>query len=93
MHPDREEDGMSNSPPRTGLLPDIGLSVALLLALPLAGCGNPGEGTVQVSPNSRHLGADPVTKQRPGTSGVKSKGTLEPAEPGKLPPGRGRASD
>jgi hypothetical protein len=93
MHSDREGDGMSDSPPRRGLLPTIGLSVALLLTLPLAGCGNPGEGTVQVSPNSRHLGADSVTKQRPGAGGFKSVGTPEPAEPGKLPPGRGRASD
>jgi hypothetical protein len=60
--------------------------------LPLGGCGHPAEGTVQVAPESRHLGTDPVTKVRRGVNSSELKDPAAPAEPGKLGPGRGRAS-
>ena len=69
------------------------LMLAVLLgSLPFLGCGNPGEGTIQIPPGARHLGTDAVTKQRPD-AGKYKKAAPAPAEPGKLPPGRGRMSE
>jgi hypothetical protein len=68
------------------------LALALiLLPLPITGCGYQAEGTVQVDPAARRLGTDPVTKERPDAKKYKQT-ELAPVEPGKLPPGRGRAS-
>ena len=54
------------------------------------GCGHSAEGTVQIDPSARRLGTDPVTKERRDAKKYTKPG-LAPVEPGKLPPGRGRA--
>jgi hypothetical protein len=84
---------MSDSPLKRSGVPAAWALAALLGAIPLAGCGHPAEGTVQVAPEARHLGADPVTKQLRGAGRFKPKDAPGPVEPGKLPPGRGRMSD
>ena len=84
---------MPESPLKRRRAPVAWALAALLGAPPLAGCGHPAEGTVQVAPESRHLGADPVTKQLRGAERFKPKDAPGPVEPGKLPPGRGRMSD
>ena len=57
------------------------------------GCGNPGKGTIPIPSRARHLGTDPVTKQRLGAEEYKPKAVPAPVEPGKLPPGRGRGGE
>ena len=81
---------MNCSPFKRIRIKGISMLAVLLGSLPIPGCGNPGQGTVQVGPSARHLGTDPVTKQRPGIEKLKSKAEPGPVEPGKLPPGRGR---
>jgi hypothetical protein len=72
--------------------PGAAVAVAsLVLSLPLTGCGHPAEGTVHIDPSARRLGTDPVTKERADAKKYKQT-DLAPVEPGKLPPGRGRAS-
>jgi hypothetical protein len=67
---------------------------ALLGPLLLAGCGNPGEGTIQTAPSARHRTADPVSKVRAGVRSWEAKGpSAIPGEPGKLGPARGRRGD
>ena len=66
------------------------LLAGLLGALPVPGCNNSGQGTVQVDPGARHLGTDSVTKPRRDFENVKPQADPGPVEPGKLPPGRGR---
>ncbi len=68
----------------------LALSLTLLL-LPIPGCGHPAEGTIQIDPAARRLGTDPVTRERRDAKKYKQI-KLGPVEPGKLPPGRGRAS-
>ncbi len=67
--------------------------VVMLGSFPFLGCGNPGEGTIQVAPRARRLGSDPVTKQRPDAEKYKPKAVPVPVVRGKLPPGRCRMSD
>ena len=63
---------------------------AILGLLPLAGCDNPGT----IPPIGRRRTADPVQKVRRGIDPSKAKNPVaSPGEPGKLPPGRGRAMD
>jgi hypothetical protein len=83
---------MSESLLKRGRSPVVWALAALLGLLPLGGCGHPAEGTVQVAPESRHRGTDPATKVRRGVDPSKLKDPSAPAEPGKLGPGRGRAS-
>jgi hypothetical protein len=84
---------MSESPPKRIRVTTAWALAALLGALPLAGCGHPAEGTVQIAPGARHLGADPVTKQRRDAAKSRPKDAPVAVEPGKLPPGHGRMSD
>jgi hypothetical protein len=59
--------------------------------LSLPGCGDPAQGTVQVAPQSRHLGTDPVTKLRRGVDPSKVDARANRDRAGTLPRGRGRA--
>ena len=65
----------------------------MLLSLPPQGCGHPAEGTVQIDPSARRVGTDPVTKERRDAQKYKRPVPASSGESGKLPPGRGRASD
>jgi hypothetical protein len=68
--------------------------MVVLGSLPAAGCGQSALGTIQVAPEARHRGTDPVAKERRDARRWKAKSvTAKYAEPGKLSPGRGRASD
>ena len=74
--------------------PAVVALAALLGPLPLAGCGNPGEGTIQTAPSARHRMADPVYKVRAGVRSSEAKGPdAIPGEPGKLGAARGRTGD
>ena len=87
-----EEGELARSPRKRSRLPTVWVLGALLGLLPLGGCGHPGEGTVQVAPESRHRGTDQATKVRRGMNPAKLQDPSAPAEPGTLGPGRGRAS-
>ena len=67
------------------------LALAVLLGSPpMAGCGDP----ETVAPIAGRRTADPVQKVRRGIDPSKLKNpSASPGEPGKLPPGRGRAMD
>ena len=60
--------------------------VVMLGSFPFLGCGNPGEGMVHVAAGARHLGPDPVTKQRLDAEKYKPKTAPVPVERGKLRP-------
>jgi hypothetical protein len=83
---------MSYSPLKRSRVLAAWVLVALIGPLSLGGCGHPAEGTVQIATESRHLGTDPVQKVSRGVDRLKLKDPSAPAEPGKLGPGRGRAS-
>jgi hypothetical protein len=85
-----EEHEMSELLLKSGRLPVAWALVALLGPLSLEGCDNPGT----VPPIGRRRAADPVQKVRRGVDPSKVKNpSAATSEPGKLPPGRGRAMD
>jgi hypothetical protein len=85
-----EEDEMSESLIKRGRLPVAWALVALFGLLPLEGCDNPGT----IAPIAGRRTADPVQKVSRGVDPSKVKDpSASPREPGKLPPGRGRAMD
>jgi hypothetical protein len=92
MRSPHEEGELARSLRRRSRLSAVWVLGALLELLPLGGCGQPGEGTVQVAPESRHRGTDQATKVKPGVNPAKLQDPSAPTEPGKLGPGRGRAS-
>jgi hypothetical protein len=86
-----EEDEMSCLPLKMHRVKTIILATAIMLgSLPLVGCDNPGT----MAPIAGRRAADPVQKVRRGIDPSKLKNpSASPGEPGKLPPGRGRAMD
>ena len=82
---------MSCSPFKRTRINELLMLAVLLGSFPFLGCGKPGEATIQIPPGARHLGTDPVTKQR-RDAGKYKKAAQDPVAPGKLPPGRGRMS-
>ena len=85
-----EEDEMSRSPLKKNCVNATLALAAVLGLLPLVGCDNPGA----LPPIGRRRTADPVQKVRRGVDPAKVKNPVaSPGEPGKLPPGRGRAMD
>jgi hypothetical protein len=86
-----EEDEMSCLSLEKHRVKTMILALAILLgSLPLVGCDNPGT----IPPIAGRRMADPVQKVRRGIDPSKLKDpSASPAEPGKLPPGRGRAMD
>ncbi len=79
-------DGEMSGPPFKAGRGIAALVVAALVgALPLEGCSNPGEGAAQVTPGSGNSGEDPGTEQGPGVGKIKSKGPPQPVEISKLP--------
>jgi hypothetical protein len=90
MRSQHEEDEMPRSPHRRSRVPAVLALVVLLGSLSLVGCGDP----ATIPPIPRRRTADPVQKVRRGIDPAKVKNPAAgPAEPGKLPPGRGRAID
>ena len=92
MRSPHEEGELARSLPKRSRISAVWVLVAHVGLLPLGGCGHPGEGTVQVAPESRHRGTDQATKVRRGVNPAKLQDPSAPAEPGTLGPGRGRAS-
>jgi hypothetical protein len=85
-----EEDEMSCSPLKKNCANATLALAAVLGLLLLEGCDNPGA----LPPVGRRRTADPVQKVRQGVDPAKVKNPVaSPGEPGKLPPGRGRAMD
>jgi hypothetical protein len=90
MRSQHEEDEMACSLPKRSRITAVLALAALLGSLPLEGCDNPGT----IPPIGRRRTTDPVQKVRRGVNPSKVKNpAASPAEPGKLPPGRGRAMD
>jgi len=71
---------MSRSPLKRNRANQLLMLAVLLGTSQFLGCGNPGEGTVQVPPGARRFRTDPVTKKRPDAEKYKKA----------APPGRGR---
>jgi hypothetical protein len=85
-----EEDEMACSLLKRSRVPAVLVIAAPLGLLLLAGCENPGT----IPPIAHRRTADPVQKVRRGIDPSKLKNpSASPGEPGKLPPGRGRAMD
>ena len=81
---------MSRSPLKKNCVNATLALAAVLGLLPLEGCDNPGS----IPPIGRRRAADPVQKVRRGVDPSKVKNpSAATSEPGKLPPGRGRAMD
>jgi hypothetical protein len=81
---------MSRPPLRSRCILAVLVIAAPLGLLPLVGCDNPGT----LPPIAHRRTADPVQKVRRGVDPSKLRNpAASPAEPGKLPPGRGRAMD
>jgi hypothetical protein len=84
-------EGEMSGPPLKTRRGIAALAVAALVgALPLEGCGNPGEGAAEIAPGSLNPGDNPAAKQNPGVEKRKSRGAAADIAPGKLIPRHGR---